>query len=246
MAVIRENSASVVGQSLKTSRESEPTMSESSTVSSVARVTAGYDAVANAYDKKFANELDHKPLDRALLSAVCEMTDQGTLADVGCGPGHISRFLAERRHDVVGLDVCTEMITIARRRNPALRFDVASMLDLPTPDNAWMGAISLYSIIHFNVAERLRAFSELFRTLRPTGRLLVAFHVEGAGFAPGDVNYLREFLGHPVQMEGYFLDPSTVIGDLTMTGFAVAARLDREPIPDVEFPSRRCYVLAEK
>jgi hypothetical protein len=47
-------------------------------------------------------------------------------------------------------------------------------------------------------------------------------------------------------MEGYFLDPSTVIGDVTMTGFAVATRLDREPIPDVEFPCQRCCLLAEK
>jgi len=221
-------------------------MSDSSTASNVAAVKAAYDAVANAYDRKFSDELDHKPLDRALLSAVCEMMGHGTLADVGCGPGHISRFLAERHHDVMGLDVSTEMVTVARRRNPAMRFHVASMLSLPMPDEAWNGAISLYSIIHFNAAERLRAFAELFRTLRPSGRLLVAFHVEGAGFAPGDVNHLREFLGHPVEMEGYFLDPSTVIGDLTMAGFGVAARLDREPIPDVEFPSRRCYVLAEK
>jgi SAM-dependent methyltransferase len=221
-------------------------MSDSCTASTVARIKAGYDAVADAYDEKFSNELDHKPLDRALLSAVCEMTGRGTLADVGCGPGHISGYLAKHHHDVVGLDVSTEMITIAQRRNPALRFEVASMLNLPTPDNAWNGAISLYSIIHFNATERLRAFSELFRTIRPSGRLLVAFHVEGAGFAPGDVNHLREFLGYHVQMEGYFLDPSTVIGDLTVTGFGVVARLDREPIPEIEFSSRRCYVLAVK
>src|SRR6185312_10301611 len=74
------------------------------------RVRAGYDAVARAYDEKFSGELDHKPLDRALLNALCEMTIGGTLADVGCGPGHVSRFLAGRHPDVVGIDLSPAMI----------------------------------------------------------------------------------------------------------------------------------------
>jgi SAM-dependent methyltransferase len=210
------------------------------------RVRAGYDAVAATYEEQFADELDRKPLERGVLDAFCEMAPPGAIADIGCGPGHITRYLAERRDDVLGVDLSPEMIAVARRRHPRLQFAVASMLRLPYADGAWTGVVTMYSIIHLDADERVRALSEFARTLRPDGLLLVSFHVDGPGFAPGDVNHLRTFLGHPVEMDGYFLDPAVVTADLVANGFRVLARLDREPIVDIEFASRRCYMLARR
>jgi SAM-dependent methyltransferase len=210
------------------------------------RVRAGYDTVAATYDEQFADELDHKPLERGLLDAFCEMAPPGAIADIGCGPGHITGFLAERRDDVQGVDLSPEMVALARRRHPRLRFEVASMLGLPFADGVWTGVVAMYSIIHFDPDERVQAFAEFARTLRPDGLLLMSFHVDGPGFAPGDVNHLRTFLGHRVEMDGYFLDPAVVTADLVANGFRVPARLDREPIADIEFPSRRCYILARR
>jgi SAM-dependent methyltransferase len=209
------------------------------------RVRASYDAVATTYAEQFSDELDHKPLDRALLAAFCDMTALGRIADIGCGSGHISRFVADRRSDVLGVDLSPEMVAVARRRHPDLTFEVASMTDLPYPEDVWSGVLAMYSIIHLSAAQRSRAFAEFARTLRPGGRLLVAFHVDGPGFAPGAVNQVRTFLGHPVEMDGYFLEPADVIADLIASGFRVQARMDREPIPAIEFPSRRCYLVAE-
>jgi len=93
-------------------------------------VRAAYDAIARAYDAQLGDELERKPLDRALLSAIAELAGEGTLADVGCGPGHVTRFLAARHTGVIG-----------RWRSPW-------MLQLPAADGAWAGAIALYSIIH--------------------------------------------------------------------------------------------------
>jgi hypothetical protein len=47
-------------------------------------------------------------------------------------------------------------------------------------------------------------------------------------------------------MDGYFLSARNVIAEAAATGFHVHARVDREPIPDVEYPSRRCYLLAQR
>jgi SAM-dependent methyltransferase len=210
------------------------------------RVRAGYETVAATYDEQFADELDHKPLERGLLDAFCEMAPPGAIADIGCGPGHITGFLAERRDDVQGVDLSPEMVALARRRHPRLRFEVASMLGLPFADGVWTGVVAMYSIIHFDPDERVQAFAEFARTLRPDGLLLMSFHVDGPGFAPGEVNHLRTFLGHRVEMDGYFLDPAVVTADLVANGFRVPARLDREPIADIEFPSRRCYILARR
>jgi SAM-dependent methyltransferase len=210
------------------------------------RVRAGYDAVAATYAEQFRDELDHKPLERGLLGAFCDMTPRGLVADIGCGPGHITRFLAARRDDVVGLDLSPRMIAVARQHNPRLSFAAASMLNLPCRDRAFAGVVAIYSIIHLDPQQRAAAFGEFARTILPGGLLLVSFHVDGPGLAPGDVNHVSTFLGHSVDMDGYFLDPAVVTRDLLANGFRVEARLDREPIAGIEFPSRRCYMLARR
>lgn len=52
-------------------------------------VQAVYDAVASAYDRQLGDELDHKPLDRALLTGFAEMAGHrpGTGARAGVRGG---------------------------------------------------------------------------------------------------------------------------------------------------------------
>jgi trans-aconitate methyltransferase len=80
------------------------------------------DAVAREYDAQFSDELDGKALDRALLTALLELSGPGPIADVGCGPGHVTRYLSERHQDVRGVDLSPEMLAVARERAPELRF----------------------------------------------------------------------------------------------------------------------------
>ena len=208
---------------------------------------AAYDAVSRAYDRQFGDELDGKPLDRALLAVLVELVGTGTIADVGCGPGHVTRYLAKQHaDDVVGVDLSPGMIAVARERAPELTFTVGSMLLLPATDAAWAGAVSLYSIIHLTADERAAAWREFARVIQPGGWLLVAFHVDSPQFATGEVNHLTTWFGQSVELDGYFLDPSEVISQLAAAGFTVMAKLERQPAPEVEYPSRRCYLLAQR
>lgn len=209
-------------------------------------VRAAYDAVARAYDEQLSNELDGKPLDRALLEGFLELTGAGTIADVGCGPGHVTRFLAARHPTVLGIDLSPGMIAVARERAPNLRLAVGSMLALPAADGAWAGVVALYSIIHLSVEERATACREFARTVRPGGWLLVSFHVDSDDFAAGSVNHITSWFSHPVQLDGYFLDPPEVAAQLESAKFTVKARMDRQPSGEVEYPSRRCYLLAQR
>lgn len=209
-------------------------------------VQAAYDAVARVYDSRLGNELDEKPVDRALLTSLAELAAGGTIADVGCGPGHITRFLATLHAQVIGIDLSPEMIAIARERAPLLDFSVGSILQLPEIDGAWAAGVALYVISHLAAAERRRAFGEFFRTLRRGGWLLVAFHIDSPEFTSGQITHLTSWFGKPVTLDGYFLDPAEVKADLQNQGFDIAAQLERRPYPKIEYPSRRCYLLAQR
>lgn len=213
---------------------------------SSADVQVAYDAVAREYDRQFSGELAVKPLDRALLTALVELVGTGTVADVGCGPGHVTRYLAALHNDVLGVDLSPAMIAIARERAPQLTFTIGSMLRLAAADGAWAGVVSLYSIIHLTAHERPTAFAEFARVTQPGGWLLIAFHVDSPEFTAGQVNHITDWFGQQVELDGHFLDPDEVATQVSAAGFTLIARMDRLPAPDVEYPSRRCYLLLQR
>jgi SAM-dependent methyltransferase len=86
-----------------------------------ARVRVSYDAVADAYVERVHNELRHKPLDRALLTAFAEHVQDGfgrgaSVCDAGCGPGHVSAFLATLGLTVTGIDLSPAIIEVQTNR----------------------------------------------------------------------------------------------------------------------------------
>lgn len=211
-----------------------------------AGVRAAYDAVARGYHQQLGDELAGKPLDRGVLEAFTELAAAGPVADVGCGPGHVTRFLAARHSSVIGIDISPGMVAVAREHAPGLPFAVGSMLQLPAAAGAWSGIIALYSIIHLTSGKRTRACREFARALGRGGWLLVAFHIDSPEFAAGEVNHVTTWFGQAVTLDGYFLEPATVQRDLEAAGFTIAATLVRAPRPDIEYPSRRCYLLAQR
>jgi SAM-dependent methyltransferase len=209
---------------------------------------ASYDAVAEVYSVAIKDELAAKPIDRALLDGFAEFCRAvgGPVYDLGCGPGHATRYLAGRGVEARGIDLAPEMIRIARAQNPTLTFAVGSMTALEAPDASWAGAAALYVITHLERDERRRAFREIARVLRPGGWLLLAFHISSADHPMGSTLHLETWFDANVDLTTYFLDPDEVLGDLREAGFGLHARLDREPWSPTEYPSRRCYAFARR
>src|SRR5205823_4760399 len=55
-----------------------------------------YDVVADDYVTNVFDELEYKPLDRALLDEIAVRAAGGVICDLGCGPGQVARYLHER------------------------------------------------------------------------------------------------------------------------------------------------------
>jgi SAM-dependent methyltransferase len=206
------------------------------------RIARDYDRIAESYARELGGELTGKPLDRALLRYVVELAGgRGTVGDLGCGPGHVTRHLADLGADVVGVDLSPEMIRLASAARPDLRFVVGNLRCLPLPDASLAAAIAFYSLIHFERDEDLRAACrEIARVLAPGGEVVVAYHRGNRVVRPG------EMWGDPVDLGFRFLPDRTVTAALTDAGLAVTAQIHREPHPGVEHPSRRTYLIAAR
>jgi ubiquinone/menaquinone biosynthesis C-methylase UbiE len=204
-------------------------------------IRACYDAVAPEYAERFADELAHKPLDRELLSRfAAEVGGRGQIYDLGCGPGQTTAFLQACGVNVRGLDLSAELVREARQRHAGIEFEQGDMLALPCADASLAGVVAFYAIVHLSPAGLKRALAEMYRVLQTEGRLLLAFHIgEGS-------KHVDEFLGHAVSMDFRFFNPQDVEGALIQAGFATVEVIEREPYPEVEYPSRRAYVFANK
>ena len=105
---------------------------------------AFYDAVAADYDDHFGDTLAARALDRAVLAGFAELVRAaggGPVADVGCGPGRVTAHLHDLGLSVRGIDLSPQMVALARRTHPGLRFDEGSMTALDVPDGSLGGLV---------------------------------------------------------------------------------------------------------
>lgn len=144
-----------------------------------------WNGAADRYLELFRDELAGKPFDRHRLDAFAERVGRGgRVCDAGCGPcGHVTRHLADRGLDLVGIDVSPRCVTLARREQPSLRFEVMEMGALAFPDGS-MGGVVAYYATHYQPAATLPSvLAEFRRVLRPGGQLLiVAKEGDGEGW----------------------------------------------------------------
>lgn len=97
-----------------------------------------------------------------------------TLLDVACGPGFITAALRDSGSNVtvVGADLSTEMLKVARQLNPGARFEQADAEAMPFPDESFDTVSCNFGLLHFS--DPPRAIAEAARVLRHGGRYAYA------------------------------------------------------------------------
>jgi SAM-dependent methyltransferase len=179
--------------------------------------------VAAGYADFVRDSLDGQPYLRAVLTLFADLVRAaggGPVADVGCGPGHVTAHLHEQGVEAFGVDLSPAMVDIARRDHPGLRFDVGSMTDLPLADASVAGVLAFWSLIHVPDDVIPTVLGQFRRVLRPGGPVLIGFHV-------GDRSRLKTegYGGHPMKVHVHRRQPDRVAAWLRDAGFTVDAQV---------------------
>ena len=204
------------------------------------RFSATYDVVANDYAEAFSDELEAKPFDRDLLDQLAStFAGSGLVCDLGCGPGQVGAYLAERGCQVVGVDNSEGMLRTARDRHPEMSFELADMRELPFTDASIAAIVCFYSLIHIPRVEVPAVLREVARTLRLGGTLLLAVH-GGEGEIHAD-----NWFGKDVSVDATLFGSGELLQALTESGFTDCHTSERNPYSQ-EHQSPRLYLHATR
>jgi ubiquinone/menaquinone biosynthesis C-methylase UbiE len=205
-------------------------------------IRESYDRLADEYARHLFHELQNKPLDRELLNRfAAEVTGRGQVCDMGCGPGHVARYLRNAGVTVFGLDLSTGMLEQARQLNPDISFKEGNMLALEFADGTLAGVSAFYSIVNIPQESLPPLFREMERVLQPGGMLLLAFHMGN------EVVEVKELWDQPVSLDFFYFEPSVIRRQMENAGLRIEEVIERGPYaPEVEHQSRRAYIFARK
>ncbi|HJH25688.1 MAG TPA: hypothetical protein C5S37_02705 [Methanophagales archaeon] len=118
------------------------------------------------------------------------------ILDVGTGNGSLALLLAEMGHDVVGIDISEEMLSVARKKakerevNPDLRIGDAESLDFG--EESFDAVVS--RIVLWTLPQPETAISEWRRVLKPRGKVYT-FEIDSLGKKKGAGRWIKKNLG---------------------------------------------------
>jgi SAM-dependent methyltransferase len=175
----------------------------------------------------------------SVFAEAVRASGDGRVADLGCGPGHVTAHLDELGLAAFGVDASPAMIESARQAYPDLRFEVGSMEALDIADGVLDGVLSRWSVIHTPPQELPLIVAEFHRVLAPGGHLLIGFSASDGPSHPTQV------FDHTVAL-AYRWSPDHLAAILRESGLAEVARMVREPRPTDRRQFQEIHLLARK
>ena len=190
-------------------------------------IEKGYDLTAVAQAQGTIDNLEQNPLELQMLDMIATKLNDcpGLVCDLGCGPGQIARYFHGRGFQAVGVDLSAGMLKEARKLNPEIRFVKANMKKLPFKNGELAAVVGFYSLCHIPRWEVGSILAELRRTLRPSGLLLLTFHL-------GKGTFLRtESWGKSVSLQTTLFQTLELQDYLRAAGFKIEGAMERPPDP---------------
>lgn len=159
----------------------------------------GYAAWSETYDRP-GNPLIE--LEEPEIRSVFDSVPVGVALDAACGTGRHAAYLADKGHDVIGVDASPEMLAKARANAPGVSLVHGDLTALPFADETGDLAVCALALAHLE--DLTPAVLELARVTRRGGLVVLSdIHpaavllMGGAAFfqaADGSFAFVRDFL----------------------------------------------------
>ncbi|MCL6557896.1 MAG: class I SAM-dependent methyltransferase [Firmicutes bacterium] len=134
-----------------------------------------FDSYAQSYDSWYGTERGRTiwQLELRILLSFLEPQPGEQILDAGCGTGILALELASRGLRVTGVDLSEKMLALAREKiyGHKVGFLRADICALPFSDG-YFDAVICFTVLEF-VGEPESALQELWRVLKPGGRLVI-------------------------------------------------------------------------
>lgn len=142
---------------------------------------------AEQYDEWHAGLMD----DDGAVAALAELAGAGPLLELGVGTGRLAVPLAEKGHEVVGVDVSEEMLAQLAKKSSAVTTVLADMTTVRVEREFAVVYIAFNSILVLPTQEdQVRLFRNAAAHLRPGGRFVLETEVMSYA-KPGDTSRFR-------------------------------------------------------
>jgi len=150
-----------------------------------------FDRCAENYAQTFMDLALYRPTFERFCTFI---QPEGTLLDLGCGPGNVSRFFAERFPglSIAGVDISKEMVALAQKHVSTGRFEVQDIRRLEYAANTFDQILAAFCL-PFLYDEEAQAFiRKVADWLKPGGCLYLStilgqgHHFETTSFSKGE------------------------------------------------------------
>jgi SAM-dependent methyltransferase len=157
--------------------------------------------------------------------------------DLACGEGRVSRVLAERGHDVLGVEGSPALAAAAREAAPAIEVLEADAAALPLADGAVDLVVCSMALLNFDDLEA--SVSEAARVLEPGGRFCFTTVHPWNSLKSGEDYFAERTYEETRTRDGLtmtFTDRHRPLSALSRAfeGAGLLIEAVREPVPDAE------------
>lgn len=118
---------------------------------------------------------------------------EGLGLDIACGDGYGTRLLAESGLKMTGGDIDEDVLVVARERAAGIAnvtFRHLNVMDLDVDTESLNAVVSMETVEHVDDAQYL---SEIYRVLKPGGRLILSTPQNSHGHIPVNAEHIREY-----------------------------------------------------
>lgn len=123
------------------------------------RVATSYNRIAQVY----AGRRDWRSSIPHLQRLTDLLAKDSLVLDLGCGAGRpVDRWLIDRGHRVIGLDISSEMLALARRNVPEAMYEQRDMAGLKTGEYAVDAVVCFFALFHVDRSQH----GQLLRCMR--------------------------------------------------------------------------------